>query len=110
MFGGKHKKSEFRYVPRYYDEEKEKLRKRVRAIQEEMGEVEKKEHKPGSHVKGAFTVNKEKKKSEEQNRLKRTNIKLIIIIFLLAYLAWYLYTTDYFQNLLENFNNYNNGR
>ncbi|MCO6494195.1 MAG: hypothetical protein J5I91_00760 [Bacteroidetes bacterium] len=101
-FGSKQKKVSFRYIPRFYDENKEDLRNRVRAIKEAIGEVDGQKPKPGSSIRGAFTSHKPKK-SEKQIRLRNQNIRLILILIALAYLAWQITTSDFIQQLFDKF-------
>jgi hypothetical protein len=109
MFG-RHKRSEFGYKPRFYDENKEELRERVKAIKRDMGE-EVGQSKPGSQIKGAFTVDRQKdKRTEEQKKLFRNNLRLIIVILLLVFVAWKIISTDSISSIFEKFKTLSNGR
>lgn len=102
MFGS-HKKAQFRYTPRYYDENMENLRERVAKIKAEMGEDNTSSTKPGRNIKGAFQSPKKKELSALQRKNRVTNIRLVIIILMLGYLGYYILTTDYFQDILTRF-------
>jgi hypothetical protein len=109
MFGS-HKKAQFRYIPRYYDENLEDLRKRVAKIKAEMGETDTTTYKAGSNIKGSFHAPKKKELSALQRRNKVANIRLFVTILLLLYVAYYILTTDYFQDILTQFLSFAHGR
>lgn len=101
-FGAKHKKIPFRYIPRFYDENREELLNRVNAIKAAMGEGGGDGPKPGSTIRGAFTSHKPRK-SVKQIKLRNQNLRLIVILLVLAYLAWQLMTSDFIQHLFDKF-------
>ena len=84
---------QFRYKPRYYDERKEELDKRIEQIKREMGVTE--EHPEGNryfrgdyktHIKGQM-----KGYFKHSRRQRRTsNIRLLVILLILLALAWYI--------------------
>jgi len=110
LFGTQHSKREFKYKPRFYDENMEDLRKRVQKLKEEMGEAEKKGFKPGSTIKGAFTTQFKPKRSEEQIRLRNRNIRLFVMFVLLAIAAYYILIDNKMEEWLFQINRFSNGR
>ena len=84
---------QFHYKPRYYDERKEELDKRIAQIKKEMGVTD--EQPEGNkyfrgdyktHIKGQM-----KGYFKQSRRQKRTsNIRLLIILLILLALSWYI--------------------
>lgn len=79
---------EFRYIPRYYDAEKEEREERNRRIMEEMGLDENGDKKPGGIRRGAFEP---KFRTKDEKMRHYTSLRLIVIImilFLITYFFW----------------------
>lgn len=84
---------QFHYKPRYYDERKEELDKRIARIKSELGITE---DQPGgnkyfkgdyrSHIKGQ--MGGYFKQARRQKRA--SNFRLLIILLVLLALAWYI--------------------
>lgn len=79
----------FSFTPRYYDEQKEDLERRVEQIKQEMGINENDPNKPyiskirKGEMRGYF------KKSREYK--KRSTIRLFVILIILIAIAYYLF-------------------
>jgi hypothetical protein len=87
------KTKQFQYKPRYYDERKEELDKRIAQIKSEMGitddQPEGNKYFRGdykTHIKGQM-----KSYFNKARRQKRTsNVRLLVILLALLALAWYI--------------------
>ena len=82
----KHKR--FNFVPRYYDERKEELKKKVEKINQEIEKVENSNvstYVP--NIKGQFRRYYRRSSSKSK---QHSNIRLIIIIIVLFLIAYYL--------------------
>ena len=81
----KHK--EFNFIPRYYDQQKEKLEKRIKSIEQEMGVKEGEAYRPTIR-KGQMSNYFNRKKGKAQ---KQSNIRLIIILMVLFLISFFLF-------------------
>lgn len=99
--GNKHSTRGFRYVPRFYDENMEDLKRRVAKARQEMG-IPASTPKAGTEIKGAFSDAARRNSRSWQQQAK--NIRLVIVIICLLYLAYVIMTTDYFTQLLTQMN------
>jgi uncharacterized membrane protein (DUF106 family) len=82
----------FDYQPRYYDERKERLQKREQEIREraENGAYSSKDIK--------FNFRRNSSASNRSKQLMKSNIRLMMIIFLLTIATYYLFVkTDIFS-------------
>lgn len=104
-FGSRHKPSSFNYIPRFYDEDRERFKKRL-ANHQEKTLVQ----KPGRSLHGAFTTEHKSQQSKKLSNYAKTNIRLLLIVLMLLYCAWLIYQTDYFQDVLTDLNSFSNGR
>ncbi|MEE4196582.1 MAG: hypothetical protein V2I54_02970 [Bacteroidales bacterium] len=82
------KNKKFNYTPRYYDEEKEELERRIRQIKRELGvkDLDESDKPYIPHIKGQMR-GVFKRKHEEK---KRANSRLIIILIILLALVYFL--------------------
>ncbi len=87
------KTKQFHYKPRYYDERKEALEKRIAQIKSEMGITGDQSGENNyfrgdykSHIKGQMRGYFKYAKKEKQT----SNIRLLIILLVLLALAWYI--------------------
>ena len=77
----------FEYKPIYYNPQKEELEERIRKAEEELGVAGEKKHFRPSITRGSMRgYIKEAKKAGQ-----RSNLRLLIILFLLIALAIYLF-------------------
>ncbi|MBE0676496.1 MAG: hypothetical protein IH591_17715 [Bacteroidales bacterium] len=89
-FFRQNKPKDFRYVPRYYDKEKEEREERIKRIKEEMGIAPGGEDKPKGIRRGSFSPKFQHTSGKMQ---QYTSIRLIIIILvlvLITYVFWRL--------------------
>jgi len=83
------KNKRFNFQPRYYDEDREELEKRVQKIKREMGVEDEDGEKPYvPHIKGQMRGYF--KKNVEQKR-KSTIRLVVILVVLFAIVYWLLY-------------------
>lgn len=91
------KTKQFYYQPRYYDERKEALDKRVAQIKAEMGITG---EKPGennyfrgsyqTHIKGQMKSQLKSYFKQTRKQRQRSNIRLLVILLILLALTWYI--------------------
>ncbi|MBM3420468.1 MAG: hypothetical protein FJY11_04965 [Bacteroidetes bacterium] len=89
-FFRQNKPKEFKYVPRYYDAEKEEREERNRRIREELGMPEEGGGKSSGIKKGSFGP---KFRTKDEKMQQYTSVRLIIIVlvlFLITYVFWKL--------------------
>jgi hypothetical protein len=90
------KPRQFTHKPIYWDPRKEALEERIRKIKLEMGELHenREDYKPsikGTFIEGTTHLKKSKSKGDDvRNRLNR-NMRLLLVLALLAALYWFLY-------------------
>lgn len=87
------KNKSFNYTPRYYDERKEELEKRIAQIKKEMGVTE--DSEKAKEIEKAYSVDiKGKMRSRFRPRRRaesrKSTIRLLLILAALMFLAWYL--------------------
>lgn len=76
----------FNYIPRYYDEQKEELEKRVERIKQEMG-VSNTEGKYVPNIKGQFRRQHEKNAKTR----KQSNFRVVLIFLFIILLIYWLF-------------------
>ena len=88
------KNKSFSYTPRYYDERKESLEKRIAGIKKEMGVQD--DSSEAREIEKAYSVDiKGKMRSRfrpgrRQAEQRKSNIRLLVILMILAALAYYI--------------------
>ncbi|MCC8132307.1 MAG: hypothetical protein LUG96_07680 [Tannerellaceae bacterium] len=89
------KPRQFEHKPIYYDPKKEAMEERISKIKREMGmEEAEEEYKPsvkGTFIEGTSHLKKSRLKGEDIRGRKYKNVKLAVILILLAVLFWYLF-------------------
>ncbi|MCD7975805.1 MAG: hypothetical protein LUG51_01120 [Tannerellaceae bacterium] len=89
------KPRQYEHKPIYYDPRKEAMEERVRKVKREMGiEEAEEEYKPsikGTFVQGTSHLKKSRMKGEDSRSRKYKNVKLAVILILLAILFWFLF-------------------
>ncbi|MCC8095426.1 MAG: hypothetical protein LIP05_08755 [Tannerellaceae bacterium] len=89
------KPRQFEHKPIYYDPKKEAMEERISKIKREMGmEEAEEEYKPsvkGTFIEGTSHLKKSRLKGEDSRGRKYKNVKLAVILILLAVLFWYLF-------------------
>ena len=92
---------EFDYIPRYYDERKERLDKRMQEIKVDLNHDEKLQHRREMDFRESAKEKWQGEGFEKQNR--NSNIRLIVILGLLIMAMVYLFQyIDGFTLLLQN--------
>lgn len=87
------KNKSFSYTPRYYDERKEELAKRVSQIKKEMGVTD--DSEKAELIEKAYSVDiKGKMRSRfrpgRRSESRQSSIRLIVILVVLSALAYYI--------------------
>jgi len=89
------KPRQFEHKPIYYDPRKEDLEERERRIRREMGEEKIDEnYKPlikGTFIEGTSHLKKSHTRGEDARSRKYKNVRLVVILVLLAALFWVLF-------------------
>ncbi|MDD2634128.1 MAG: hypothetical protein PHW82_01360 [Bacteroidales bacterium] len=84
----------FDYKPRFYDPEEEERKARRRELRDLRGnsqiDIEDKEYKPGSTIKGSFRP----KMPRTSYRTRSSSIRLFVIMSVLFFLAYLLIVVD----------------
>lgn len=81
-----HKNKTFEYIPRYYDERKEKLNERIKKMEQQMG-LKEIDESYIPRIKGQFKTIHSRNFKEK----KKSNLRLVIILFILFIAAYYLF-------------------
>lgn len=83
------KNRQFAFKPRYYNEQKEEFENRVEQIKRELGQSD----KTGEGKSYSANIKGRMRSSLRRNReaTQRSNIRLLIIIFVLSLLAYFLF-------------------
>ena len=76
----------FNFIPRYYDERKEKLQERIKAIEKEMGKKNEERSYQTKITRGSMRGYIDKTHAAQ----KKSNIRLLIILGILAFLVYLL--------------------
>lgn len=94
-FFGKQEVRKFSYKPRFYDPEKEAYRKRYGNVAKK-DEEEKKEYKPGMHVRGSLRDGNYSRTEEIGRNQKVIGMVTMVLLFAMVYLVY-----RYFPLLIE---------
>ncbi|PZX19193.1 hypothetical protein LX69_00860 [Breznakibacter xylanolyticus] len=88
----------FNHIPIYYDEVKEEQKERERRIKDELGidgsEAEMNRSAIEGRIRGKMRGRRESMFNVTRKEKNKSNIRLIIIIFILMALAYYMYSTS----------------
>ncbi|MDR1879904.1 MAG: hypothetical protein LBQ78_03120 [Tannerellaceae bacterium] len=83
---------QFEHKPIYWDPRKEDLEERTRRIKRELGvEIPEEEYKPsikGTFIEGTTHLKKNRTKGHDARSRQYSNIRLIVILVILATLFW----------------------
>jgi len=90
------KPRQFSHKPIYWDPRKEALDERIRKVEIEMGVREEKLEDHKSHIKGTFIegmshLKKSKARGDDMNIRIGKNMRLLLILSILAVLFWYFF-------------------
>ena len=90
------KPRQFDHKPIYYDPRKEALQKRIHKVKMDLGVVEPdyeqyKEAIRGSFIEGTTHLKKSKDKGDETRDRVYRNMRLILILVILAFVYWYFF-------------------
>ncbi|MDR0349253.1 MAG: hypothetical protein LBH90_07160 [Tannerella sp.] len=90
------KPRQFDHKPIYWDPRKEALEERIRKVKRELGETEEnlENYKPsikGTFIEGTTHLKKSKAKGEGIRERVYKNMRLILILSVLAVIFWYLF-------------------
>ncbi|MDR2764887.1 MAG: hypothetical protein LBB90_07640 [Tannerella sp.] len=90
------KPRQFEHKPIYWDPRREALEERVRKVKREMGILPDKpeEYKPsikGSFMEGTRHLRKSKSKGEDMQSRVYRNMRLLLVLAVMAILFWYLF-------------------
>jgi len=92
------KPRQFEHKPIYWDPRKEALEERIQKVERELGKVEDVEnYKPsikGTFIDGTSHLKKSKAKGEGMRDRVYKNMRLLLILSVLAVLFWYLFINN----------------
>lgn len=84
------KPKKFEYTPLYYDPKKEAMEERERRISSELTGEALNEEDYANRIKGSMrSASKRKQQKDQKSDARTSNIRIVLIILVLAFLAWY---------------------
>ena len=97
-FGKRIKNRSFDYVPRYYDQEKEELEKRMKRYRSKPGDTELSKER----IRGGFRKTYRVKDDYTSRTKKRSNLILLATLIILIFLT-YIFLMDYLPKIIQAF-------
>ena len=97
-FGKRIKNRSFDYIPRYYDQEKEELEKRLKRYKSSEGDTELTKER----IRGGFRRKYQAKDDYSSRSQKRSNRILLITLTVLIILT-YIFLTEYLPKIVATF-------
>lgn len=98
-FGKRPKPRKFDFIPRYYDAQKEELQERIGKFNEELSDEEKAKHRIKAGIRNRYYGDQDYRSAE----VKKSNIRLIIIIMVLCFISYLILKSDRLIRILETF-------
>lgn len=83
------KPKKFEYTPLYYDPKKEAMQERERRISSELTGEALSEEDYANRIKGSMRSPSKRKQKDQKSDARTSNIRIVLIILVLAFLAWY---------------------
>ena len=84
------KPKKFEYTPLYYDPKKEEMEEREKRIATGINSSQTYEEDYSSRIKGSMrSASKRKQQKNQKTDARTSNMRIVLIILVLAFLAWY---------------------
>lgn len=98
-FGKRPKHKKFGYIPRFYDEEKERLQQTVDRHQGDTSDADKVKERISAGLRHRYTGDEAYKKSH----VKKSNLRIVYVLVILCFMTYLILTSDRIQMILETF-------
>jgi len=98
-FGKRPKHKKFGYVPRFYDEERERLQQHVDQYKGDVSNQDKVKQRISSGLRQRYVGNEDYRKSN----VKKSNLRILYILGILIFVSYMILTSNRIQSILESF-------
>ena len=98
-FGKRPKHKKFGYVPRFYDEEKERLEQQVGKYKGDTAEEEKVKQRISSGLRQRYVGDESYRKAH----VKKSNLRILYVLIILCIVSYLIITSTSIQTVLESF-------
>ncbi len=98
-FGKRPKHKKFGYIPRFYDEEKEKLKQQIGQYKGEVGDSEKVKQRISSGLRQRYVGDESYRKAN----VKKSNLRIVYILVILIFISYIILSSNRIQTILETF-------
>lgn len=98
-FGKRPKHKKFDYIPRFYDEEKERLSQAVDKHHGNTEDADKVKQRIAAGLRQRYTGDDAYKKSH----VKRSNLRILYVFIILCFITYLILTSNRIQMILETF-------
>ncbi len=98
-FGKKPKHKKFGYVPRYWDEDKERLEEQIGKYKGDVNEKEKVKQRISAGLRQRYTGDESYRKAHT----RKSNFRILYILIILMAISYLILTSTSIQTILESF-------
>ena len=98
-FGKRLKPRQFDYIPRFYDEQKEDLEKRISKFEGETSS----EEKVKARIKAGMRQNFHGNATFRSQQTRQSNLRLVYIIGILCLITYFVLKSDRISRIIESF-------
>ncbi len=98
-FGKRPKHKKFAYIPRFYDEDKERLEERLSQHKGDINDKDKVKARISSGLRQGYVGDQ----SYRQANVKKSNLRILYIFVFLIFISYLIVTSDRIQLILESF-------
>lgn len=100
-WGKRPKHKRFGYIPRFYDEEKEKLAQNLNKYRGELNDEEKIKQRISSGLRQRYVGDESYRKAH----VRKSNMRIVYILIILCLISYIILTSTSIQTILETFDN-----
>jgi len=98
-FGKRPKHKKFGYIPRFYDEEKDKLQERINQHKGTLSDEDKVKQRISSGLRNRYAGDEAYRKTT----IKKSNMRILYILIILMFISYIILTSNRIQLFLETF-------
>lgn len=98
-FGKRPKHKKFGYIPRFYDEEKERLEQVVQRHKGDKSDADKAKQRISAGIRQRYTGDD----SYRKKNVKRSNLRILYVFIILCFVSYLILTSNKIQLILETF-------
>ncbi len=98
-FGKRPKHKKFGYIPRFYDEEKERLEQVVNRHKGDKNDADKAKQRISAGLRQRYTGDDAYRKQH----VKKSNFRILYVLVILCFVTYLILTSDRIQLVLETF-------